>query len=57
MNNKDLRMKYKRCCHCKYYRISGSFVGDGECVLKAKDFVFGPSRLRAHLCKAYELKD
>lgn len=57
MNNKDLRMKYKRCCHCKYYRISGSFIGNGECALKAKDFVFGPSRLRAHLCKAYELKN
>lgn len=52
----DLRMKYKRCCHCKYYKEYDA-CGEGSCTLKNKDFVlFNPSRLRAHLCKAYELK-
>lgn len=56
MNNKDLRMKYKRCCHCKYFKEYNTSDG-GSCTLKNKDFVvFKPSKIRAHLCKAYELK-
>lgn len=57
MNNKDLRMKYKRCCHCIHYRGYATSDG-GKCILKDKDFViFKPSKIRAHLCKEYELKN